>query len=129
MTHCSYSGAFALKLLVPTCSKTHAKQENDNENNEQETQIWKVNINSKMPQITFVEDYVKQYNEVTATINISSSEDVSCQYSTYNDVLGNMNRTEETEHSQQLNITNFGNYTYYFNCNDSNNNFFASSIN
>ena len=95
----------------------------DNENNEQETQIWKVNINSKMPQITFVEDYVKQYNEVTATINISSSEDVSCQYSTYNDVLGNMNRTEETEHSQQLNITNFGNYTYYFNCNDSNNNF------
>ncbi len=86
------------------------------------TDTRRVRVSRSNPTITFVEDFVKIYSEVNTTINITSSENVLCQYRTLNGNSVNMSRTGEIFHSQTINLTNFGNFTYYFVCNDSNNN-------
>jgi len=95
----------------------------DNEIINGSSDIRQINLKRKFPLISFTVDYSKDYSETTTTINFSSSENLFCQYRTYNSDWIEINYTSGSIHSQIFNLTNFGNFTYYFNCNDSSNNF------
>ena len=95
----------------------------DNEILNSTTETWQINFNRRMPMIYFTEDYMNNYSDATKTIAFSSSENVFCQYRTLNSNWGNINNTGKTEHSLAIDINNYGNFTYYLNCNDSGNNY------
>jgi hypothetical protein len=89
---------------------------------------WILSYDPHTPELSVVDDPVKVLGSINTSINLSSSENVYCEYRTRSTNYAPMSTTGGTNHSQTINFTGFGNFTYYINCNDSSNNFVNTTM-
>lgn len=85
-------------------------------------------LDSKYPNLTTNNDLIKIYSLINTSINLTSSEIVYCEFRTKNTNYQPMGQTNGLSHNQTVNLTAFGQFTYYINCNDSSNKYANTTL-
>jgi len=85
-------------------------------------------LDSHLPSLSATEDPIKQLSENSTALNLTSSEPLYCEYRTTGTSFAPMSLTGGVTQGTLVNLTQFRNFTYFVNCNDTVNNFVNTTI-